>query len=121
MPQKNYKSKKSNNSLLNGISSWKSEIVVGVIAILIFGWIFNFVSLGIALQISSSIVFISILYHLYESGDGIALIQKLLILVGFIIGFILIIIPEPVTTTLGILMMAGCAVGVGWLRNDVKI
>jgi len=35
---------------------------------------------------------------------------------GFIIGLILVLIPEPATTATGILIMAGTAYGMGWLE-----
>ena len=36
-------------------------------------------------------------------------------LFGFIIGLIMVIIPEPATTATGIMIMAGTALAMGWV------
>lgn len=41
--------------------------------------------------------------------------SKSFLMIGFIIGLILVLIPEPSTTATGLLILAGTSVGMGWM------
>jgi hypothetical protein len=110
------KTNQSNELLFNML---KGYALLFISILIMYG--LEIMSFWMAGMTIATITMVLIIIAILINDDGKSIMEKMLYISGFLIGFALIIIPFPMTDPIGWAIIGGCAYKIGWISEDNKL